>query len=339
MGCGRKTAAPAASNEAMQPAAFAADSAYRYIADQVAFGPRVPGTDAHRRCAQWLEDELARHGAEVSVQTGSLPNYRGEQQPIHNIIGRFFPDAQQRVLLCAHWDCRPWADQEDPSQPVLGANDAASGVGVLLEIARQLGTLNLEPLTLNPESSTLPLGVDIVFFDAEDMGTPDFYDGPLREDTWCLGSQLWSHEYVSHKTSVPDVHTTPSPFKGEGTGRGSAFLFGILLDMVASPGAVFPKEYYSMQYASPYVERIWHTAQQLGYGRFFRNQTSYPLTDDHYYVNSIAHIPCIDIIHYDRQSGTGFPAYWHTTHDDMSNVSLETLDAVGRTVLTVLLNK
>ncbi len=194
-------------------------------------------------------------------------------------------------------------------KPVLGANDGASGVGVLLEIARQLA------------DSLLPaaVGVDIVFFDAEDMGTPSFYLGKEREDTWCLGSQLWAREYKA----------TPSDKR---------YTYGILLDMVASPGAVFPREYFSTQYASAYVDKIWHVADQLGYGSFFRNTPSYPVTDDHYYINTLAGIPCLDIIHYDQQSGTGFPEYWHTNHDDMQNVSTATLNAVGRTVLTTILN-
>ncbi len=313
-GCG-KSAPPKA--DVPRSAAFSADSAYNFIAAQVAFGPRVPGTAAHESCARYLRDRLQAFGAEVRVEQGCLPNYAGEEQQIYNIIGTYAPAREKRILLCAHWDCRPWCDQEenydDRMQPVQGANDGASGVGVLLEVARQLG------LQTGDVSSAVPdVGVDIVFFDVEDMGTPSFYTGREREDTWCLGAQLWSQRHQSDK---------------------QRYLFGVLLDMVGSPDAVFPKEYYSQQFANAYVERIWRTAQQLGYGRYFRDVRSYPLIDDHYYVNTLAGIPCVDIIHYDTQSGTGFAHYWHTTHDDMSNISRATLDAVGRTLITLIQNE
>ena len=299
-----------AQSAAESVAPFSADSAYEYIAAQVAFGPRVPGTGAHEACARFLRETLRDMGAQVRIEQGQLPNYKGEAQPVYNIIGSFVPDAKRRVLLCAHWDCRPWCDQEenydDRQQPVLGANDGASGVGVLLEVARRLGM-----------TDSLRLGVDIVFFDVEDMGTPAFYTGKEREDTWCLGSQLWA------KMRTQD-------------GSNKSYLYGILLDMVGSPDAVFPKEYYSSQYALATLNTVWRTAQRLGYGRYFRNENSYPLTDDHFYVNTLAGIPCVDIVHYDVQSGTGFAHYWHTAHDDMQNISRATLDAVGKTLMTVI---
>lgn len=304
-----KPAKPQADVEYM----FSADSAYAYIAAQVDCGARIPGTDAHYRCAKYIEGQLARFGATVGIQQGQMPDYEGNMQPVYNIIGSYNPSQTNRILLCAHWDTRPWADQEEDYDlrrtPVTGANDGASGVGVLLEIARQLSL------------SGSGKGIDIVFFDAEDMGTPEFYTGQEREDTWCLGSQLWAQRYKA------DRHT------------GIRYQYGILLDMVGAPDAVFPKEYYSVQYASNYVEKVWRTAQSLGYGNYFANSSCYPLTDDHYYVNSIAGIPCIDIIHYDQQSGTGFAHYWHTTTDDMRNISKPTLEAVGKTVLhSVLAN-
>ena len=299
----------------MQAADFSADSAYNYIAAQVEFGARVPGTPAHEQCARYLREQLEAFGAEVSVEQGQMPDYRNEPQQIYNIIGSYAPEAKKRILLCAHWDCRPWTDQEenydDRMYPVPGANDGASGVGVLLEVARQMG---------KTQRQMDDVGVDIVFFDAEDMGTPSFYTGQEREDTWCLGSQLWAQRH-----------------KQDGTSK--AYQFGVLLDMVGSPDAVFPKEYFSMQYAPSYVEKIWRTARELGYGRYFRDTRSAPLTDDHYYVNTMAGIPCVDIIHYDTQTGTGFAHYWHTRNDDMQNVSKATLDAVGRTLMTVLLNE
>jgi Zn-dependent M28 family amino/carboxypeptidase len=248
-------------------------------------------------------------------------------QQIYNIIAHFSPShegrdgeglSRPRILLGAHYDTRPWCDEEedysDRFYNVPGANDGASGVGVLLEIGRQLG--------LRIADSTLRTPVDIVLFDCEDMGTPHFYTGMEREDTWCLGSQLWATNYAKQFSSL------------EGRPGGVSYSFGIILDMVGAPDASFPKEMYSTQYAANYQQQIWHAAEQLGYGAMFNNQQSYPITDDHYYVNYIAGIPCVDIIHYDIRNATGFPHWWHTRNDDLSNISKSTLQAVGEVVMS-----
>ena len=187
----------------------------------------------------------------------------------------------------------------------MGANDGASGVGVLLEVARQLH-LN-EPI----------IGVDIVLFDLEDWGTPEFYTAPQREDTWCLGSQYWSQQAVK------------SGYKAE---------FGILLDMVGAPNAQFYKEQISTYYASFAVEKVWNAAQSLGFGSYFINQSGGAVTDDHLYVNRVANIPCIDIIQYNPYSTTGFGDYWHTVDDTMKNIDKNTLYVVGQTLLQVIYN-
>ena len=216
-------------------------------------------------------------------------------------------------MLCAHYDTRPWADEEenyeDRYMNVPGANDGASGVGVLLEVARQISLLMAD--------SALTTPVDIVFFDCEDMGTPEFFTGVEREDTWCLGSQLWG-------------------MRRQENANAPVYRFGILLDMVGAPDAVFPRELYSQQFANNYLEEVWRTADRLGYGKYFINQTAYPLIDDHYYVNTLGGVPCIDIIHYDARSATGFPAWWHTREDDMRNISHETLQAVGEVVMAMI---
>lgn len=288
---------------------FCADSAYRYISEQVEFGARIPGSAAHEQCVRYLKDQLQRFGAEVETEQGQMIDYEGKQQQVVNIIGHFGAHDKRRLLLCAHYDSRPWADQEEEyanrMQPVPGANDGASGVGVLLEVARQIGLMQ-------NKGEAVP-AVDIVFFDCEDMGTPDFYTGTQRENTWCLGSQLWAKQHDNRQTKQ--------------------YKYGILLDMVGASDAVFEKEYYSVQYAGNYVEKIWRTAEQLGYGGMFRNEYSYPITDDHYYINTLAGIPCIDIIHYSRHSDTGFAHWWHTVEDDMRHISPATLEAVGKTII------
>ena len=292
--------------------AFSSDSAYAYIERQMAFGPRVPNSAAHTQCAVWLIEQLRAFGAEVELQKGFMPDYRDHNQQIYNIIGHFHtPEnvSRPRILLGAHYDCRPWCDEEpnyaDRLYNVPGANDGASGVGVLLEIARQLGLRD-----------SLKAPVDIVFFDCEDSGSPKLYTGPEREDTWCLGSQLWATNYAQKGTAV--------------------YQYGIVLDMIGAPNASFPREMYSTNYAGNYQQQIWHTAEQLGYGSIFNSQQSYPITDDHYYINVIAGIPCVDIIHYDIRNATGFPAWWHTRQDDMSNISKSTLQAVGEVVMRQL---
>lgn len=296
--------------------AFSSDSAYAYIERQMAFGPRVPNSAAHMQCAVWLIEQLRAFGAEVELQKGFMPDYRGHDQQIYNIIGHFnLPDStsRPRILLGAHYDCRPWCDEEpdyaDRQYNVPGANDGASGVGVLLEVARQLG--------LKANSQELTANVDIIFFDCEDSGSPKLYTGPEREDTWCLGSQLWATHYAQQGTNVH-------------------YQFGIVLDMVGAPDASFPCEMYSTNYASNYQQQIWRTAEQLGYGSLFNSKQSYPITDDHYYINRIAGIPCVDIIHYDIRNNTGFPWWWHTRKDDMSNISRSTLQAVGEVVMAQL---
>lgn len=296
--------------------AFSADSAYHYIAQQVAFGARVPGTEEHSACGDWLVHKLAQFGAQVQNQYGTMPNYAGETQPLRNIVAYLEGNTQHAILLCAHWDSRPWSDEEPLYEnrftPVIGANDGASGVGVILEIVRQLSIRKAQ-------GEYIP-SVQIVLFDCEDMGTPTHYTGKEREHTWCLGSQYWAKE----------LKIQNSKFKIQ---------YGILLDMVGDPSATFPREYFSMTYAGNYVEQLWRTAAQLGYGRYFVNQAAYPITDDHYYVNTIAGVPCVDIIDYKPQNGTGFAEWWHTQQDDMRNINRQTLKAVGETVITTICSR
>ena len=296
---------------------FCADSAYAYIEKQMAFGPRVPNSASHMQCAVWLIEQLRACGAEVELQKGFMPDYRGNNQQIYNIIGHFYTAetaSRPRVLLGAHYDTRPWCDEEQDYQDrfynVPGANDGASGVGVLLEVARQLG-IRMQDTTAGFQP------VDIIFFDCEDMGTPRVYTGEEREDTWCLGSQLWATNYSNQQSAV-------------------RYKFGIVLDMVGAPDAVFPREMYSTNYAANYQQQIWRSAEQLGYGAMFSQQQSYPITDDHYYINYLAGIPTVDIIHYDMRNATGFPFWWHTRQDNMDNISKATLQAVGEVVMSQL---
>jgi Zn-dependent M28 family amino/carboxypeptidase len=289
---------------------FNADSAYHYISKQVEFGPRVPNTDEHAACANYLASELKRFGADVIVQEATVTAFDDTQLHAKNIIGQFNPDSQDRILLFAHWDTRPFADY-DPDEskrnlPIDGANDGGSGVGVLMEIARQLG------------KTPHQLGIDIIFFDAEDYGRPAHFDTPAKEHTWCLGSQHWARN--PHKP-------------------GYKARYGILLDMVGAKNAFFAKERYSMRYAPDLMDKVWKTAAQLGFGHHFIDQPGGIITDDHVYVNELAQIPSIDIIQNDPTSQTSFGSFWHTHADNMDGINRETLKAVGQTVLEVIYNE
>ena len=289
---------------------FDADSAYTYVARQVAFGPRVPNTEAHKSCAAFLISELERHGAEMYIQEATLTAYNGDRLQAKNIIGIYNPEHKKRILLFAHWDSRPYSDH-DPDEanyykPIDGADDGGSGVGVLLEIARQIG------------QKAPDVGIDIIFFDAEDYGTPDFIRNNYTPDTYCLGSQFWAKN-----PHVPGYKAN----------------FGILLDMVGHRDATFYKEGFSMSYAAPFVERVWNAARNLGFGRYFINTKGSSITDDHLYVITGRNIPCVNIIYTKPDNPLhGFGTHWHTQNDTMDNIDKKTLKAVGQTVLAVIYN-
>ena len=289
---------------------FSADSAYKFVKQQVDFGPRVPNSAVHKACAEYLENSLKQFGAKVIVQEADLKAFDGKILKAKNIIGSFNPENETRVLLFSHWDSRPWADHDanknNHKTPVLGANDGASGVGVLLEIARVLNKQKLD------------IGVDIIFFDAEDYGAPENLATTENEDSWCLGTQYWAKNM-----HVPGYRAR----------------FGILLDMVGAPQAKFYREQISDYYAKQVVDKVWSQASSLGFGNYFINESGGGVTDDHVYVNQLAGIPSIDIIHYDPNAASGFASYWHTTNDTMENIDKSTLQAVGITLLNVIYNE
>ncbi len=287
---------------------FNGDSAYYFVEKQISFGPRVPETETHARCAAWLEATLKRYTPNVTVQEFKARIYDNRIFEGKNIIASFRPEFQKRIFLSAHWDSRPFADHDpDPSNhntPIDGANDGASGIGVLLEIARQLSLQ--QPKT----------GVDIVLFDLEDYGPPQDNQTNQSTETWGLGSQYWSKN--------------PHIF-------GYSANYGILLDMVGAADAVFPKEAFSMYYAPDIVEKIWGTARSIGYGDYFIDETGGYITDDHYFVNTLAGIPTVDIIHLNENSTNGtFYDHWHTVNDNLEQIDPATLKIVGQTLLTVI---
>lgn len=289
---------------------FNADSAYYFIEKQLSFGPRVPGTKAHNNCANWMVDKLEEYADTLVVQHFKARTYDLVTRRGKNIIASFNPENKSRILLMSHWDSRPFADHDsnktNHTKPIDGANDGASGVGVLFEMARQF------------KLKKPNIGVDIVLFDLEDWGPPAELNMQDVE-SWGLGSQYWSEN--------PHVYAYSARY-------------GILLDMVGGKNPIFPREIISQQYAGFVMDLIWNYAADLGYSDYFVNQQGSYITDDHYFVNTIANIPSIDIIHLDRESSNqSFFEHWHTVNDNLDNINKSTLKMVGNVVMTAVYNE
>lgn len=285
--------------------AFNADSAYHFIEQQLSFGPRNPNSKGHKQTKQYLLQKLRSYAGDGMVfpQEFTATGYEGETLELTNIIGAFNPQNHDRIMLCAHWDTRPHADKDsvNKDKPIVGADDGASGVAVLLELARLF------------KQHPPPVGVDIVLFDGEDYGR----EGDMSK--YFLGSRHW---------------VTNPPVKGYSP------RFGILLDMVGGEHARFPKERYSMQFAPQLVNEIWDIATEKGYQSLFIPQKGNSIADDHVVINRRLGIPTIDIIrHKVSPDGTEFAPYWHTHEDDIEIISTNTLKAVGQTVVELVYNR
>ena len=292
---------------------FNADSAYAFTKAQCDFGPRNMNSRGHDLCGEWIVNKFREYGCKVTTQRVNLTGYDGTTLRSCNIMASINPEATTRILLCAHWDSRPWADN-DPDQsnwkkPIIAANDAASGVAVMLELARIINNGKAEK-ALRPQ-----LGVDFVCFDAEDWGTPQWADVPDDADSWALGAQYWSK-------NLP---------------LGYEARYGILLDMVGGVGAQFFQEGISLQYAPEIVKKVWRSAREVGFGSYFPKRMGGMVTDDHVPVNRYAKIPTIDIIpFYPDCKQSGFGPTWHTLADNMENIDRNTLRAVGQTLVQVI---
>lgn len=307
---GRKKAETQTTKKVVVIPKFNADSAYSYVEKQVSFGPRVAGTEAHAACAKWLAEKLGEYSDSVIVQKFKTRTYDKITRNGINIIASFKPQEKNRVLLMSHWDSRPFADHDSDeanhNNPIDGANDGASGVGILIEIARQMA---VQP----PD-----VGIDIVLFDLEDWGPPTQL-GIYEDEAWGLGSQYWSKS--------PHIY-------------GYTASFGILLDMVGASNPTFRKEYFSRQNARYFVDKVWNTASDLGYAQYFLDEDGTAINDDHVYVNKYAKIPSIDIIDLDPESSNAtFFEHWHTSQDNIDQIDKNTLQVVGDVVITVVFNE
>lgn len=285
--------------------AFDADSAYAYVSRQVAMGPRVNNTPGHAQCERWLVESLRKFRADTVIEQKAVINdHTGRALDINNILARYNLSAPRRILLLAHYDTRPIADQDpdaaNRNKPVPGANDGASGVGVILEVARQLGM------------QSPSVGVDLLLTDAEDAGTDD---GPDSELTWALGTQY----FMDH-----------SPYT-----YADRPAYGILLDMVGGNGATFKREYFSQKYAPNINAKVWNAARDAGLTARFKSGQGPGVVDDHIFVNR-GGIPTIDIIECENSQTGSFPPYWHTLADDMPIIDRSTLGDVGTVLMNVI---
>jgi hypothetical protein len=289
---------------------FNADSAFLYVKNQVDFGPRVPGTKAWSNCASWYLELLKPYNLTISEQKTKVKNHSNKELPVHNIMVQYNASAKKRILIASHWDSRAIADQdtERKAEAVLGADDGASGVGVMLEIIR---VINLK--------KDLKIGVDFLFIDTEDVGPADYEALDLsdveRMNSWCLGSQYWA------KNKVPAGYNAN---------------FGVLLDMVGGKGNTFTMEGTSMMFAGSAMKKVWDTGNRIGYSAFFLYEKTSPVTDDHLFINQLAGLPMIDIINHQINQEPSFGKCWHTHCDDMNRIDKSTLKAVGQTLLQVL---
>ena len=288
---------------------FCADSAYAHCEAQCAFGPRTMNSEAHEQCGQWIQQKFEQYGYQVQLQKADLRGYDGTILKSTNIYAPMASAGNSpRILICAHWDSRPWADN-DPDEnnwhtPVMGANDGASGVGVMLELARLL-----------TQHDSARVAVDFLCFDAEDWGMPQWADG-ADSDSWALGAQYFADHFKGGQVN---------------------YQYAILLDMVGGQGAKFYREGYSMKYARTVVDKVWRAASVAGYGSFFPNEDGGGVTDDHVPLNEVARIPTIDIInHYPDCLQSSFGPTWHTVSDDMQHIDRNTLQAVGQTLVQLI---
>jgi|UniRef100_UPI00404892AA glutaminyl-peptide cyclotransferase len=285
---------------------FQADSAFAFVKKQVDFGPRVPGTLGHAATKAWIQETLEEYGWSVQQQDFQAQTYDGLTWDLTNLIASYNPQARKRILLAAHWDTRRIADKDTVStaNPIDGANDGASGVAVLMEIARSISS---QPLPAE-------VGIDLIFFDGEDDGEPE--NAVTRDNSqiwWCHGSQYWSKN-----KHLPNY---------------SAY-YGILVDLVGGKNARFYREGYSRKFANGILSKVWGYAASIGHSAYFIQQDAPEILDDHAFVNEWAGIPTIDIIDY--SPNLGFGAYHHTHRDNLTGIDSRTLQAVGETVLATI---
>ena len=279
---------------------FDEDHAFEYLVAQCDFGPRNPGSDGYYACLDFIITELDQSADDIILQEFRYQEQRYRKRyDLQNIIARFNPDASFQTIISAHWDTRPWADQEDNrrdrNQPIIGANDGASGVAVLLELAKIMG------------ETPPPIGVNLVFFDGEDLGVPG------ENETYCQGSRYFAKNL-------------PIPRPDE----------AINLDMIGDKQLHIPVEKYSLEYNPNLVRYLWGRADDMGLDAFDITP-QYAIYDDHVPLHEIAGIPAINLI--DFKYPNPYANFWHTMNDVPENCSAESLEQVGKLMVDYIYNR
>lgn len=284
---------------------FDAAAAMAYTKQQVAFGPRVPGTPAAQKAGDWITSMMRQRADTVIEQRWTHRTVDGKELPLRNILARFNPKATNRILYLTHWDTRPTAD-EDPvlgnrHTPIPGANDGAAGVGLFVALG--------DALKKTPPN----VGVDLLFVDGEDYG--DF--GPP------LGDVLLGSQYFADHLPSPDYHP----------------MFGVLWDMIADKDLNILQEVNSVQKAPEVVSRVWEAAREMGYEKYFIPSVGQDVIDDHIpLLQKGFHV--IDVIDIDygplNSLGIPSPSYHHTLQDTIDKISEHSFQVVGDVALKVI---
>ena len=269
---------------------FDKGNAFRYLVEQCEFGPRNPGSNGYKQCLDYLQKTLSGFADTILLQPFVLDDLVNENSyDLTNIIARFKVDEPEQLLIGAHWDTRPWAD-EDPvpekrNDPIIGANDGASGVAVILELARIFN------------ASPPPIGVTLVLFDGEDMGRSGI------PKSYAQGSLAFAKDLPIEK---PDE--------------------AIILDMIGDAELHIPIERFSYQQNKKLVKKLWGLAKELRLDAF-ESRIVHTIYDDHVPLWVEAEILAIDIIDFNYPNS--YSNYWHTTQDLPENCSAESLGQVG----------
>ena len=275
---------------------FDGNRCYQVLKDLCAMGPRMSGSEGMRKQREFLDQYFTQLGGKVQLQSFDIRHpINGSRVTMHNMIVQWHPQRKKRVLLCAHYDTRPFPDRDpDPSKRrgvFLGANDGASGVALLCGLAHSMGELKGS------------YGVDFVLFDGEEF----VFDAEV--DPYFLGSTEFAKSY----------RNKPPSYQYRG---------GVLLDMVADEQLQIYQEINSWKYARPIVQDIWAVAKKLGVIEF-RPQRKHEIRDDHLPLNEIARIPTCDIIDFDYPRPGLKTSYWHTQQDSVEHCSAVSLARVG----------
>jgi len=279
---------------------FDGDAAYKYLSQICELGRRPSGSEGMAKQQRILQDHFTKLGGTVSFQAFDVRHPEdGSRVTMKNLIVQWHPERKERILLCAHYDTRPFPDQDRlrPRGVFIGANDGGSGVAVLSELGKHMPGL------------TGRYGVDFVFFDGEEF----LYDKNRDRDRYFLGSQFFAKKYVAE----------PPEYR---------YVKGVLLDMVGDADLQILKERISMRHARRVVDDVWRTAKRLGVTEFSSRVRSGDIRDDHVPLNRIAKIPTIDIIDFDYPSPR-HRSYWHTEQDSADKCSAESLGKVGWVIL------